>query len=371
MKLVIMLKLAPTEEQYRALLETVERFNEAANWIADIAFKHKTTSKYKLQKLIYHDVRARFGLSAQMTVRCISKVVEAYKRDKKRQPTFRPRGSLIYDERIMSFKSLDRVSLLTLKGRELIPTRIGDYQRARLDRKRGQVDLLHRNGTFYLALTVDAPEPVPDDPVGTLGVDLGMVNLATDSDGDGFCGEAAEKSRARYERIRRKLQKAGTKSAKKHLKKVAGKEKRFKRDANHVASKAIVNKAKATGRALALEDLRHLRERITVRRSQRSRHGKWAYNQLRSFIEYKATLAGVKIFFVDPRNTSRACSECGHCERANRKSQAEFVCKSCGHAAPADVNAAVNIAARAAVSQPTVAVNVDDSRHSLAASLLL
>ncbi len=368
MKLVVLLKLAPTQEQYCALLETVERFNEAANWIADIAFRHKTASKYKVQKLIYRDVRERFGLSAQMTVRCISKVAEAYKRDKKRRPTFRPRGALIYDERIMGFKGLDQVSLLTLKGRVLIPISIGDHQRARLDCKRGQADLLHRNGTFYLALTVDAPEPVPDDPMGTLGVDLGMVNLATDSDGRVYSGEAVERSRARYERIRRKLQKAGTKSAKKYLKKVAGKEKRFKRDANHVASKAIVNEAKATGRALVLEDLRHLRERTTVKRSQRSRHGKWAYDQLRTFIEYKATLAGVKLFFVDPRNTSRACSECGHCERANRKSQAEFVCRSCGHAAPADVNAAVNIAARAAVSQPIVAVKVYSSRHSLAAS---
>jgi putative transposase len=368
MKLVIVLKLAPTSEQHAAFLETMERFNEAANWIAGVAFERKTASKYKLQKLIYYDVRERFGLSAQMTVRCISKVAEAYKRDKKKQPTFKPRGALIYDERIMSFKGLDRVGLLTLKRREIVPIRIGDYQRAWMNRKRGQADLLYRNGAFYLALTVDAPEPVPDVPVGTLGVDLGMINLATDSDGKAHSGEAVEKSRARYERIRRKLQRAGPKSAKRHLKRISGGERRFKRDTNHRISKAIVGKVKDTSRAIALENLRHLRERTTVRRSQRSRHGKWAYGQLCSFIEYKARLAGVEVFFVDPRNTSHACSKCGYCERANRKNRDEFVCGSCGYAAPADVNAALNIAARAAASQPIVAVNVDNPTHSLAAS---
>src|SRR3712207_2553190 len=109
MKLIIMPKLAPASEQHATFLETMERFNEAANWIAGVAFERKTASKYRLQKLIYPDVRERFGLSVQMTTRCTSKVAEAYKRDKKKQPIFKPRGALIYDERIMSLKDLDRV----------------------------------------------------------------------------------------------------------------------------------------------------------------------------------------------------------------------------------------------------------------------
>ncbi|HEX7169950.1 MAG TPA: hypothetical protein VF206_03900, partial [Rubrobacter sp.] len=97
MKLVVMVKLSPSEEQRRALLETLERFNEAANWIAHMAYLNRTASKYKLQKLIYHDVREHFGLSAQMTVRCISKVCEVYKRDKSKKPTFREHGAMVYD----------------------------------------------------------------------------------------------------------------------------------------------------------------------------------------------------------------------------------------------------------------------------------
>jgi putative transposase len=359
MKLVVMVKLSPSEEQRRALCETLERFNEAANWIAGVAYKERTASKYKLQKLIYHDVRERFGLSAQMTVRCISKVCEVYKRDKSKKPTFREHGAMVYDERLMSFKGLDRVSLLTLGGRELVPVRLGDYQEARLDRRRGQADLIYRAkpGTFYLALSVDAPEPEPElHPSGTLGVDLGIVNLATDSDGDTHTGEDIEKARTRYSRIRRQLQSAGTKSAKRHLKKLSGREARFRKDTNHVISKKLVEKAKDTKRAVALEDLRHLRKRATVRKAQRSRHESWSYHQLRSFIEYKALLSGVLVHLVDPRNTSKTCAQCGHCERTNRRSQAEFVCKSCGHVAAADVNAAVNIAARGDVMRPIVSL---------------
>ncbi|NCC37325.1 MAG: transposase, partial [Chloroflexia bacterium] len=58
--------------------------------------------------------------------------------------------------------------------------------------------------------------------------------------------------------------------------------------------------------------------------------------------------AGVPVVAVDPRNTSRTCAVCGHCEKANRRSQAEFCCVVCGHTAPADVNAAINISNRAA-----------------------
>jgi putative transposase len=353
MKLVIMVKLAPSEEQHRALLETLERFNEAANWIAGVAFDHRTASKYKLQSLIYHEVRERFGLSAQMTVRCISKVAEVFKRDKSKRPTFKPHGAMVYDERLMSFKGLDTVSLLTLEGRKLIPMRLGDYQAARMDRRKGQADLLYRNGTFYLALTVDAPEPEPDDPTGTLGVDLGISNLATDSDGDVHTGEGIERSRKRYERIRSKLQAAGTKSAKRRLKKLSGREARFRKDTNHCISKALVGKAKATSRAISLEDLQGIRQRTTVRKAQRSRHETWSYFQLRSFIEYKALLSGVLVYLVDPRNTSRTCSECGHCEKTNRKSRNDFLCKACGYATPADHNAAINIS-RAAVMRPIV-----------------
>src|SRR5262249_22577239 len=128
------------------------------------------------------------------------------------------------------------------------------------------------------------------------------------------------------------------------------------RDTNHCISKPLVQKAVVSRKAIALEDLSGIRERTTVRRAHRDARHSWAVFQLRAFISYKAAWAGVPVYLVDPRNTSRTCSRCGHCEKANRKSQAEFLCRnpSCRQAMNADHNAALTISRteRAAVNRP-------------------
>ncbi len=356
MKQSMLLKLNPTEEQHRALLDTMHAFNAAANYVAEIAFSEKTANKFELQKLVYGELRTTYKLAAQLAIRCISKTSEAYKRDRSIQPTFRPEGAIVYDERVMSFKGLLSVSLLTLHGRVLVPFQVGEYQQARMDSIKGQADLIYRKRTFYLAVTLEVPTPEPDNVSGILGIDLGIVNLATDSEGESFSGKAVEKVRQRHTALRQRLQKRGTKSAKRHLKKLSGKERRFRTNSNHVISKRIVQKAKTSGQGIALEELRHIRKRTEARlnRSQRSRHSSWAFGQLRSFLSYKAALAGVPLHTVDPRNTSRTCSACGHCAKANRKSQASFCCVNCGYADNADRNAAINIS-RASVMVPMVA----------------
>ena len=351
----MLLKLAPTTEQHQSLLDTMHAFNAAANYVAEIAFNEKTANKFALQKIVYGELRTTYKLAAQLAIRCISKASEVYKREKSIQPHFKPEGAITYDERVMSFKGLNAVSLLTLSGRVLVAFRVGGYQEARMDRIKGQADLLYRKGTWYLAVTLEVPTPTPNTPTDTLGVDLGIINLATSSDGETFSGEQVEKTRKRYHALRQRLQKRGTKSAKRHLKKLSGKEARFKRDTNHVISKRLVSKAKADGQALALEDLRHIRKRCTVRRSQRSKHSSWAFAQLRSFLSYKAALAGVLLYAVDPAYTSRTCSICGHCEKANRKSQSDFKCVNCGYEALADFNAAVNISRAEPVMRPIAA----------------
>jgi IS605 OrfB family transposase len=355
MKQTMLLKLAPTEEQHQALIETMHAFNEAANYVADVAYAEKSANKFALQKLVYGELRTTYKLPAQLAIRCISKAAEAYKRDKSIKPSFRPEGAIVYDPRVMAFKGLSTVSLTALSGRVLVPFLVGGYQKARMDRIKGQADLLYRNGIFYLAVTLETPTPEPGECSETLGVDLGIVNLATDSEGETFSGEAVEKNRQRMSSLRQRLQKRGTKSAKRHLKKLSGRESRFKRNTNHVISKRIVQKAKANGQAIAIEDLRHIRTRTerTVRRSQRSRHSSWSFGQLCLFLSYKAALAGVPLRVVDPRYTSRTCSACGHCAKENRKSQASFCCVNCGLSMNADINAAINIS-RAEVKQPIV-----------------
>lgn len=355
MNLTLLVKLQPTTEQSVALLETMERFNAACNAIAEVAFQERTANKIRLQKLVYHDIRKQFGLSAQLTVRAISKTCEAFKRDRSIKPSFKPRGGVVYDQRVLSWKGIDRVSILTLQGRQLIPVVFGSYQAARLKNIRGQVDHIYRDGKFYLAVIVDVPEPPTSEPEDWLGVDLGIVNIAADSDGRTYSGGKVNGLRRRHANLRRRLQAKGTKSAKRLLKQRRRKETRFARDVNHVISKRLVAKAKDTGRGIALENLSGIRERLTVRRPQRRVQHSWSFYQLRSFIEYKARLVGTHVVAVDPRNTSRTCPECGHIAKANRRTQASFCCVSCGFAGPADTIAAVNISRRADVMRPYAA----------------
>src|SRR5256885_7001549 len=243
MKQTMLLKLAPSPEQHTALLETMHAFNAACNDIAQTAFDEKLANKFELQKIVYGDIRKRFNLSSQMAIRAISKVVDNYKRDRSIKPSFRSEGAITYDERLMSFKGLSEVSLLTLQGRVIVPFRFGKYQQSRMDAIKGQADLLYRNGTFYLAVTLDVPTPEPDEPEGgTLGVDLGIINIAVDSEGETFSGEAVEKNRKRMQRLRSDLQKRGTKSAKRHLKKLSGREARFRKNTNHRSEERRVGK---------------------------------------------------------------------------------------------------------------------------------
>lgn len=366
MKLTIQLQLMPTPEQKATILSTMERFNAAASFAARAGFEAGVFSQPSIHKLAYAAIRERFGLSAQMAVRAIGKAVEVFKRDKKSCPVFKDRGAVTYDERILSFKGLDKVSLWTLAGRMVLPIAYGRYQGERFGRLKGQVDLVYRGGMFFLYATVDLPEPPPGGVTDFLGVDLGIVNLATDSDGNTYSGEAVERQRRRRHESRRSYQKTGTKSAKRRLKRMARREANYRRNENHRIANGLVRLAKDTDRGIALEDLKGIRERTTVRAKDRARHSGWAFAQLKAFVEYKARLAGVFVVTVDARNTSRTCNECGHCEKANRKSQSEFCCLHCGHSTNADVNAALNVRDRAVVKRPDLAVNADPGLESRA-----
>lgn len=253
----------------------MHQFNAACNFVAEKAFELHTANKIESQKVVYRQIREQFGLSAQMAFRAISKAAEAYKRDKSIKPEFEPDGAVIYDQRIMSWKGLDRVSLLTLDGRIKIPVRICDYHAPRLDRIRGQADLILRRGSFYLYVVVDVPEPKKIVPQDVLGVDLGIENIAVDSSGEDFPGEKIEKVRTKIDNHRSDLQRCGTKSAKRHLKKPSGRKARFHRDTNHCISKKLVAKAKDTSSAIVLEDLSGMGKRITVPKAQRRKQHSW------------------------------------------------------------------------------------------------
>jgi len=363
MKLTLQLQLLPTTGQKADLLATIERFNAASTYAAKVGFEAKIFGQVTLHRLCYRKIREQFRLSSQMAVRAIAKAVECFQRDKTKCPVFKARAAICYDQRVLSFKGLTTVSLWALSGRLLIPFVCGAYQKERQGRIKGQADLVFRQGKFYLLCTIEMPEGAMIEPTNVLGIDLGVVNLATDSTGEVFSGEGVEKLRKRYARRRAELNRTGTKSARRRLCKIRKREANFRRDTNHRISKRLVVKAKATDSAIALENLKGIKDRVTVKRRQRNRLGSWAFFQLRAFVEYKAALAGIQVPTVDPRNTSRTCSKCGHCEKANRKSQSEFVCKHCGYSTNADFNAARNIRAKASVKAPMV--GVDEAKTGL------
>ena len=257
MKLTAQIKLQPTSEQDAALTRTLRAANAACDFISTIAWTTRTFGKFALQKLCYTDVRDQFGLSAQMTVRALAKVGDAYKLDKQTQPTFRPLASIAYDDRILSFNlNSSSVSLWTLDGRQTIPFVCGERQRAMLATRQGESDLLFHRGVWYLLVTCEVQELSPQDVDDVLGIDLGVTNIATDSDGTIYSGSTVKSVRYRHRRLRNKLQKRGTLSAKRRLRKLSGQEARFARDVNHTISKQIVSAAEHTNRAIALEDLK-------------------------------------------------------------------------------------------------------------------
>jgi IS605 OrfB family transposase len=332
--------------------------NAAANYAAQVAFDSGTASTVEVQKLSYYDIRETYGISAQMAIRAIAKACGAYKRDKNIQPKFRKTGAIAYDPRILSFKGRDRVSILTLEGRRTIPVL---YQGRWRDQSpsavmRGEADLIYRKGKFYLAVVIDIPDqPKGDEPEDWIGVDLGITNIATDSDGNIHSGAQVTAVRDRRLAHRSRLQSKGTKSAKRRLKKLSGKERRFATDVNHTISKRLVAQAKDTDRGLRVEDLTGIRQsRKPVRKAQRAARHRWAFHQLRLFIQYKATIAGVHVQLINPAYTSQECQRCHHTEEANRSGE-KFRCRACGFNEHADRNAAVNIRFRVPANGPNAA----------------
>ncbi|WP_442945815.1 RNA-guided endonuclease InsQ/TnpB family protein [Nonomuraea sp. LPB2021202275-12-8] len=223
--------------------------------------------------------------------------------------------------------------------------------------RKGESDLLYRDGMWFLIATCDLPDVPVRTPDGFTGVDLGIANVATATStgaatggGVRYSGKALNAVRHRHRELRRRLQAKKTKSAKRLLKKRRRKEARFAADINHTIARRIVTEAARTGQGIALEDLQGIRDRVRLRKPQRVTLHSWSFHQLGRFIACKAARAGVAVLHVDPAHTSQACSACGHIDKNNRPDQARFACTSCGFAEHADVNAARNIASRGVTS---------------------
>ena len=298
-------------------------------------------------------VKNQFQLTAQMVVRCIASVIDTYAIDKSKEHKFKEFSAITYDARILRwYTEKQTISIWSINGRlKKVPYQCGQYYKTLLENQQGESDLIVRGNEFYLFTTCNIDEPGPQEFDDVIGVDLGVKNIATTSDGEIYSGGKVNKVRNQYRKIRKKLQKKGTKSAKRLLKKRKRKERNFATNENHIIAKKIVQQAKDTNRAIAVENLTGINKRTTVRKSQRAERYSWSFYQLKQFILYKALLAGIEVIEVNPKNTSRACFNCGHVDKKNRPTQKKFKCVCCGFSGHADTIAAENIR-RVAVNQP-------------------
>ncbi|ABW10669.1 DNA (cytosine-5-)-methyltransferase [Parafrankia sp. EAN1pec] len=218
---------------------------------------------------------------------------------------------------------------------------------------------------WYVVLSCDdvPARPLPATGV-VVGVDMGVASLVTLSDGrqvgnPRFLAAAAGRlARAQRELARKKR---GSTRRRKTVAKVAALHRRVRRqrlDLAHTVARDLVRDHDL----IAVEALRIVNmTRRAVPRPDPDRPGAFLANGqaaksglnrsvldagwgvFLAVLRAKAESAGRVVVEVNPANTSRTCAVCGHCHADNRRTQAAFVCVACGHAAHADVNAAINI----------------------------
>jgi IS605 OrfB family transposase len=368
--LTVSCKLNISAEQLPKIEETLKAFADACEYVNQ-TLDSKLTNEVAMQSLCYHDVRARFGLSAQLAIHAIRRVSgnrKTAKKDGKPVTSFAP-TSATYDSRTFSFREKDwTVSLTLLGGRERFTLHIGNYQLGLLKGQKPKTATLskRKDGSYYLNIQLESTPDLPPETDKVLGCDLGRTDIVVTSENDTYSGKQITKVRNHYSNLRAKLQRKaakGTRSSRRRcrelLKQLSGKEKRFQAHQNHVISYQLVKKAKAQNQVIALEDLSGIRERtnqLPRTKTERRRSNSWSFYQLRQFLIYKCIKFGVKLVFVDPRYTSKTCHNCLHIHPARDKSYRSGKSFRCGHCSwfgDADLNGARNISAIAAfVNKP-------------------
>jgi len=294
------------------------------------------------------------------------------KREKcKRLPIKKPYSAIRYNERTFSFNQKKNiVSLSSIYGRIKISVSIPEYFKRYLDWTIKSAMLSFSENKLVLRMIAETETPPVVYKNGdVIGVDSGIYNHAVLSNNLFYNSRHIRHIKAKYQHLRKALQAKGTRSAKRKLKKLSGKEKRFMANVNHCVSKWIIYQPSD---AIALEKLEIRREKRLGQKFNRAL-GNWSFGQLQYFIIYKAEALGKVVIKVNPRYTSQKCSRCGYIYRGNRK-KSEFKCGECGMKLHADLNASRNISnlgkamiGRLFVNQPNVTSSVIE--HPMAPQL--
>src|SRR5438132_9242132 len=373
----VIIQLKPTPEQATILQRTLAEHTACFNAVAKIGFETGVGNGVELHKRTYYDLRRRYpDLPAQLViaarVKATEAVVSALTWAKKHEASYHKKVVKWQKQGkdILPFKPVKApqahscpirydarsywvnwnhmtASLATIAGRLEIAMSASRHAQQYIGHRVCSADLCYHQRRFWLHVVVSIPVPIVEPDPTVIGVDLGETRPAVTSSRH-FLGQRRWKAQERrIFRLRRKLQSKGTKSAKRHLRKLSEKLFRQRRDHDHVLSKRIVQNA-APGSTIVLENLTYIRERTTMKKhteTQRRFHN-WSFAQFHSFLVYKAQERGIQVVKIDPRHTSQICSRCRYQHRSNRRSQSLFLCRACGYQLNADYNASINIRAK-------------------------
>jgi len=327
-----------------SLMGTLETYNYCCNDILKKAYKSKTTSKSLIHNKTYKGMRRKYTSLQSSLIQCArDQSMEMLKQCKYRTlPIKSMYSGMRYDKRNISVK-LDKclLSISTVDGRKKYPFYLPSYFNQYVDWLVDAATLRYSNGNMILSLNCFKEDSIKRIPKRIIGIDRGLRNIAVTSNNIFINSNHLTAVKKGYEHMRSILQQKGTRSAKRHLKRLSGSEKRFVKDANHCISKRIVSMSASV---FALEDLNAIRSNRKGKSFNKLLHG-WSFYQLEQMIRYKAEALGKHVISVDPRNTSITCSKCGHIDKASRN-LSRFRCIECGFEIDADLNAARNIASR-------------------------
>ena len=358
MQRTISLKLERSPE----LLETISVYNKIANLHIKESFVLKTNSKKKLHNSLYKKIRNDFPTFPSALIQCArDNCVEMLKGNKYKEHTIKKEiSSIRFDLRtIKVFLDSGKVSITTIQGRKkynvFVPEYFSIYKTWKV--KGATIGVSHKFLRLQVCVETDNPEFCNNKNV--LGIDLGIKNFAVLSNNTFIKGKKIRRVKRKRQYLRSKLQSKGTRSAKRKLKFLSGRERRFQRDFNHCLAKQITEMPFGV---FAMEDLKGIRNGRKGKVFNRKRSN-WAYFQLRQFISYKTKNLGKKLILVDPRYTSQRCSKCGFIDKSNRN-KSSFHCLSCDFVCHSDYNALLNISQiglllfeQALVNEPIVATS--------------
>ena len=381
------LHIHPDDMAVGLFQELTAAYSDACDKISDYVFHNGFILNFMdLQKQIYGTIRETTPLKSQMVISALKTVTARYKTVKEQmyQNPYkykdetdswryitrtlewlqtpvrfrRPQADLVRNRDYSFVNGGSLLSINTLGKRVKVPFDIPEcfqsYFMGGSGWSFGTAKLLSLNGNWYLhiPMTRKAPKSEADtSPSHVVGIDRGLRFIATAYDEKGntsfVSGEAILKKRGQFNQVRAELQSKGTKSAKRALKRISGRENRWMSDVNHQISKALVGKY-GSNTLFVLEDLigvsfsdNNLKNRSSQEKNElRS----WAFYQLEQYLTYKAQEVGSTVIKVPANYTSQRCPKCGRIHKENRDHKNhEYICDACGYRSNDDRIGAMNL----------------------------